>query len=73
MPDAEAEHTANEILKLVTATDDRDLVIALVSGGGSALLPVPSNGIVLSEKKKVSCYAMKYQLSNSLRSKFFWV
>lgn len=56
MPDVEAELTANEILKLVTAADERDLVIALVSGGGSALLPLPSNGISLSEKKQVRCY-----------------
>ena len=58
IPDVQAEHTANEILKIVTAADERDLVIALVSGGGSALLPVPSDGITLSEKKKVGCYEM---------------
>ena len=40
-------------MKLVAAAGDRDLVIALVSGGGSALLPVPANGITLSEKRKV--------------------
>ena len=64
MPDSQAELTANEILKLVTGADDRDLVIALVSGGGSALLPVPSNSITLSEKRKVGCYEIDYRPSN---------
>ena len=73
MPDAEAECTAKEILELVAATGDGDLVIALVSGGGSALLPVPANGITLSEKREVGCYGMKYQLSNSTHKRCIYI
>ena len=63
MPDAEAQCAASEILKVVTASADSDLVIALVSGGGSALLPFPANGITLNEKRNVRCYYCKCNFS----------
>ena len=56
MPDVEAEFIVNEILKLVMAADDRDLIVELVSRGRSALLPLPSKGISLREKRKMGCY-----------------
>lgn len=54
VPDAKAESAAKQVLKVVGATDESDLVIALVSGGGSALLPAPADGITLNEKRHVS-------------------
>lgn len=54
LPDPPAESAAREILQLVQEASDGDLVIALVSGGGSALLPVPETGISLEDKRKVS-------------------
>jgi glycerate 2-kinase len=39
-----------EILKIVGELGPRDLCIALISGGGSALLPAPIEGITLADK-----------------------
>lgn len=45
---------AEEILKMVGALEPRDLCIALISGGGSALLPAPIAGITLADKLAVT-------------------
>jgi glycerate 2-kinase len=50
MPDSAASHTAAEILAGVKAATVDDLVIILVSGGGSALLPLPADTITLADK-----------------------
>jgi len=43
-----------EILRLVQAASPRDLCVALISGGGSALLPAPQEGITLADKLAVT-------------------
>lgn len=53
LPDVIAESAAREILDLVTRATHDELIIALVSGGGSALLPCPVSGVTLDEKKQV--------------------
>lgn len=50
LPDAEAMNGALEIQKLVKNLNGEDLLIVLISGGGSALLPLPVSGITLEEK-----------------------
>ncbi|MCH5377288.1 MAG: glycerate-2-kinase family protein, partial [Planctomycetes bacterium] len=45
---------AREIIKLVQNAGQRDLCIALISGGGSALLPAPRAGITLQDKLDVT-------------------
>ncbi|MBN2296508.1 MAG: DUF4147 domain-containing protein [Pirellulales bacterium] len=45
---------AAEILKLVHSLGPRDLCICLISGGGSALLPAPVEGISLDDKLAVT-------------------
>ncbi|TWT76360.1 putative hydroxypyruvate reductase [Planctomycetes bacterium CA13] len=42
------------ILRLVQSATPRDLCIALISGGGSALLPAPRSGISLADKLAVT-------------------
>lgn len=42
------------ILKLLEGCSASDLVISLISGGGSALLPQPAGGLSLEEKQKVT-------------------
>ncbi|TWT50173.1 putative hydroxypyruvate reductase [Rubripirellula amarantea] len=42
-----------KILDLAASAGPRDLVIALISGGGSALLPLPKPGITLADKLAV--------------------
>jgi hydroxypyruvate reductase len=54
IPDERGRAAAEEILRLVTAAGPGDLVICLVSGGGSALLPLPVPGVSLAEKQAVT-------------------
>lgn len=41
---------AETILQLVQSASKRDVVICLISGGGSALLPLPIDGITIQQK-----------------------
>ncbi len=54
VPDANGQAAASEVIALLeTATKD-DVVLALVSGGSSALLPSPVMGVNLEEKAQVN-------------------
>lgn len=50
LPDEAAFNGAFEIKKLVERLNEDDLVIVLISGGGSALLPLPKERITLQAK-----------------------
>jgi hydroxypyruvate reductase len=54
VPDAAGHAAAQRMLELVANLSEDDLVICLVSGGGSALLSLPANGITLAEKQALS-------------------
>ena len=54
VPDQAGENAAKAITKLLEDADKNDLVFSLISGGGSALLPLPAKGIKLSEKQTVT-------------------
>ena len=54
VPDAAGLASAQAILDLVRGAAAEDLVVALISGGGSALLPIPAPGITLEEKQQVT-------------------
>lgn len=43
VPDAASERAAREVAALVSEADERTLIIALISGGGSALLTLPAD------------------------------
>ena len=43
-----------EMMKLVGTASSTDLCIALISGGGSALMPLPIDGITLDDKLQVT-------------------
>ncbi len=45
---------AREILRLVRSAGPQDVVLCLLSGGGSALLPAPASGISLADKQVVT-------------------
>lgn len=52
LPDENAMATALEIEKFVGALKKEDILIVLISGGGSALLPAPVKEISLADKVK---------------------
>ena len=54
VPDAAGRDAAQRILALVGGLDADDLVIALVSGGGSALLALPLPGLTLDDKQALN-------------------
>ena len=54
VPDAAGERAAREILAAVRGLSADDLVIALISGGGSALLSLPAPGLSLADKQAVN-------------------
>ncbi len=49
VPDARGRAAAERIVALVEEANEEALVIVLISGGGSALLPLPASGITLSD------------------------
>ncbi len=53
-PDADGEAGAAEILAMAGSAGERDLVLCLLSGGGSALLPLPAPGLTLADKQAVA-------------------
>lgn len=54
VPDASGEAAAARILKMVSDLKDGDLALCLISGGGSALLAAPGEGISLQDKQAVN-------------------
>jgi hydroxypyruvate reductase len=54
IPDENGLEGSKKIQSLLKESGPEDLVIFLLSGGGSALLPLPVNGITLEEKQKVT-------------------
>lgn len=53
-PDDEGAAAAAEVIARLTATGPDDRVLALISGGGSAMLPAPAEGMTLAEKQAVN-------------------
>jgi len=51
VPDEAGLEGARAILDLASRAKERDLVLCLISGGGSALLPLPAAGISLQDKQ----------------------
>ncbi|MEM2897269.1 MAG: glycerate kinase [Candidatus Bathyarchaeia archaeon] len=53
IPDENSVEYAKEILGLLNNLSDKDLVLCLISGGGSALMSMPKEGISLEDKKTI--------------------
>ena len=53
-PDEKGVEAARRILDMVKGLSQDDLVVALISGGGSALLSAPAEGLSLSDKQAVN-------------------
>src|SRR3954447_14381289 len=54
VPDAPGRAAAERILKLAQGAGPDDLVLCLISGGGSALLALPGPGLTLEDKQAVN-------------------
>ena len=54
VPDAAGEGAAAEILEQVARLTPDDLLIALISGGGSSLLSLPMNGVSMADLKTLT-------------------
>ncbi|MHB1122203.1 MAG: glycerate kinase type-2 family protein [Ramlibacter sp.] len=54
VPDAAGLAAAQRILQLAEGLTPDDLVLCLISGGGSALLTLPAEGLALQEKQRIS-------------------
>ncbi|MCK5445809.1 MAG: glycerate kinase [Rhodospirillaceae bacterium] len=59
VPDDAGEAVARRILDLVSALSADDLVLCLISGGGSALMALPAGGLSLSDKRDVNSKLLK--------------
>jgi hydroxypyruvate reductase len=71
LPDENGQRGANSILNAVRGLGKNDLVLCLISGGGSALLPLPAHGVTLEDKQEVakvllSCGATIHEI-NTIR------
>ncbi|KAM9859802.1 glycerate kinase isoform 2-T6 [Aulostomus maculatus] len=54
LPDVDAQRAAEGINQLASELTEKDLLLVLISGGGSALLPAPIPPISLQEKLEVT-------------------
>ncbi len=54
VPDRAGREAARRILELVGPLGEDDLVLCLISGGGSALLALPAEGVTLEDKQEVN-------------------
>ena len=54
VPDAAGQRAAERILRKVHGLTENDLVLCLISGGGSALLAIPAADITLEQKQAIN-------------------
>ena len=54
IPDESGVYGTKKIINILRKTKQSDLVFILISGGASALMPLPADGITLSDKQKIT-------------------
>ena len=54
VPDEEGHRGAQLMYQMAGECTSKDLILAVITGGSSALLPLPAEGISLEDKKKVN-------------------
>lgn len=59
VPDESGRRAAGRILQMVQGLTENDLVLCLISGGGSALLALPAEGITLEQKQAINKALLK--------------
>lgn len=59
VPDEAGVEASKRILQTVSGLSENDLVLCLISGGGSALLSLPADGITLEDKQAVTAELLR--------------
>ncbi|HEX7644494.1 MAG TPA: glycerate kinase [Burkholderiaceae bacterium] len=59
VPDEAGRKAAQRMLEMVQGLSENDLVLCLISGGGSALLALPAEGITLEQKRAINKALLK--------------
>jgi len=54
VPDAAGLAASERMLEMVKGLTENDLVLCLISGGGSALLTLPAEGLTLADKQRIN-------------------
>lgn len=59
VPDEEGRKGAMRMLEIAENAGKDDLIICLISGGGSSLMPLPRDGISISDKRRITDALLK--------------
>ena len=59
IPDAAGVKAVHEMRELLRGLKPLDIVLCLISGGGSALWPAPADGITLEQKQEVTSLLLR--------------
>jgi glycerate-2-kinase len=59
LPSSRGVRAVERMLRIVGSVGERDVVLCLISGGGSALMPLPVEGVSLSDKQSVTEMLLK--------------
>ena len=59
IPDISGVKGASRMLDLVSQAKENDLIICLLSGGGSSLMPQPCSGVSLQDKRQITDALLK--------------
>ena len=59
IPDESGVEGAIRMLEIAEKADEDDLIICLISGGGSSLMPLPKKGITIADKREVTNKLLK--------------
>jgi glycerate-2-kinase len=59
IPDEAGVEGTRRMLEIAEQAEKDDLVICLISGGGSSLMPLPRNGISINDKKEITNVLLK--------------
>lgn len=59
VPDEAGVKGTRRMLEIVEQAEKDDLIICLISGGGSSLMPLPRNGITITDKQELTNVLLK--------------
>jgi glycerate 2-kinase len=59
IPDKSGVEGTRRMLEIAEQAEKEDLVICLISGGGSSLMPLPRGGITIKDKRKITDALLK--------------